>query len=70
MMSRSLNVPGSPSSVLQTTYFAPGKERGIKLHFNPVGKPAPPRPRKPEVFTSSITSFWEIFSTKILRKAL
>ncbi len=33
--SRSLQVPGSPSSELQTRYFAPGKARGMKLHFRP-----------------------------------
>ncbi len=55
MMSRSLQVPGSPSSVLQTRYFWPGNWRGMKLHFRPVGKPAPPRPRRPEAFTSAMT---------------
>ena len=41
--SRSLNVPGSPSSWLTTTYF--GKTSfGTKVHLTPVGNPAPPSP--------------------------
>ena len=50
-----MQVPGSPSSELQTRYFGPGNWRGMKLHFRPVGKPAPPRPRSPEALTSAIT---------------
>jgi len=61
-MSRSLKVPGSPSSVLHTTYLSPGKARGMKLHFRPVGKPAPPRPRSTEVLTSAMTWSWESLS--------
>jgi len=69
-MSRSLNVPGSPSSELQTRYFCPGNWRGMKLHFRPVGKPAPPRPRSADFLTSAITTSCGIFSLRILRSAL
>ena len=44
---RSMNAPGSPSSALQIRYFwSLGVARAI-CHFLPVGKPPPPRPRRP-----------------------
>ena len=53
---RSLNVPGSPSSALHTANLrSPGAARAIS-HLMPVGKPAPPRPRSRAVFTARITS--------------
>ena len=56
---RSLNVPGSPSSALHTTYFAPPScpcAAAARFHFVPVGKPAPPRPRRFEADTSPMMS--------------
>ena len=52
----SLQVPGSDSSALTTRYFGFGLSCGMKPHFMPVGKPAPPRPRRLEAFTASMTS--------------
>jgi len=53
---RSLNVPGSPSSALHNTYrFWPGALRA-NSHFIPVAKPAPPRPRSRDARTSATTS--------------
>ena len=43
-ITRSLKVPGSPSSALQMMYFWSAFSAAQKPHFMPVGKPAPPRP--------------------------
>ena len=52
---RSMNAPGSPSSALHSTYFTSPFALRVNSHFMPVEKPAPPRPRRPDFFTSSIT---------------
>ncbi len=62
-----MNAPGSPSSPLQMTYFGSGCA-SARRHLRPVGKPAPPRPRRPEARIVSITSSGESSSTH-LRKA-
>ena len=48
MIMRSAKVPLSPSSALQTMYLRSAAVSSTVFHLMPVGKPAPPRPRKPE----------------------
>src|ERR1700730_7429581 len=47
MIIRSAKVPLSPSSALHTTYLRSAAVSATVFHLMPVGKPAPPRPRKP-----------------------
>ena len=49
--SRSLKVPGSDSSALQTRYLSI-VPLGRKDAFLPIAKPAPPRPRTPDAWSS------------------
>jgi len=51
---RSLKVPGSPSSALQTTWRAWPAAARARAHFSPVVNPAPPRPRRREARSSRI----------------
>ena len=51
-----MKAPGSPSSALQTTYLSSPSALRHASHLRPVGKPAPPRPRRPERLTSSRTA--------------
>ena len=41
----------------------------VNCHFCPVGKPAPPRPRRPEASTVSMTCWGGTFSVRILPRA-
>ena len=55
MISRSLNVPGSDSSAF-THRYAGLRSLGRNEALRPVGNPAPPRPRRPELSTAAMTS--------------
>lgn len=64
IISRSLHVPGSPSSAFTTKYrgFVSLSQslKFIKLHFIPDGNPAPPLPLSPEAFISEMSQSWPL----------
>ena len=64
MSSRSLKVPGSDSSALQTRYLSI-VPLGRNETFLPIAKPAPPRPRISEASSSSSTSSRGSFSARL-----
>ena len=55
-ITRSLNVPGSDSSALQTTYFGVAGWAATAAHLRPVGNAAPPRPTSFAAVTASMTA--------------
>ena len=57
---RSLNAPGSDSSALTTRYFGFAFFRSMNDAFVPIGKPAPPRPRRVALLSSAIRSSGDI----------
>ena len=61
--SRSLKVPGSDSSALQTRYLSIAPF-GRNETFLPIAKPAPPRPRRPESSRFCRTSSRGILSAR------
>ena len=66
---RSMNAPGSPSSPLQITYLGEPGARRVMSHLTAVGNPAPPRPRRPERRTFSITSSGDRLLQAFLQRA-
>ena len=66
MRSRSLKVPGSLSSALQTRYFAVPFPFGRKDHLRPAGKPAPPRPLRLLALTSPSTCSGDILCRAVM----
>src|SRR5512133_239653 len=60
--SRSLKAPGSDSSALTTRYFGFGLLRSTSDALRPIGKPAPPRPRRFAFCSSAISSSEDIAS--------
>jgi hypothetical protein len=68
-MSRSFAVPGSDSSELHRMYFCI-VPFGMNDHFRPVGKPAPPRPRRLLFLISSTSEAGSGFSARIFFHAL
>ena len=61
---RSLNVPGSDSSALHTTYLGVAGWAATAAHLRPVGKAAPPRPMSLDAVTSAMTASGPISSAR------
>ena len=65
---RSLNVPGSPSSALQITKRRSASPPAAKRHLRPVTKPAPPQPLRP--LSSTVVMIWVgVMLTALFRPA-
>lgn len=63
-----LHVPGSLSSAFTTRKEGrPSDFLGMNDHFRPDGKPAPPRPRSPDFFISSMIASGPVHSKSRVR---